>query len=100
MSSGLGQRGDHAAVRCVDRVHRLDAEVDPELVGVRNQPLDGSGSAISGSSQISVVRRQSTGDKYQRRRVQRRSLLDGLPVPHLSRLRLGGIRGCEESAPA
>ena len=32
----LGQRGDHAAVRGVDRVHRLDAKIDTELMGVRD----------------------------------------------------------------
>src|SRR5688572_33412271 len=31
----LSKRGNHSAISRVDRVHRLDAEVDPTLVGVQ-----------------------------------------------------------------
>ncbi len=96
----LGQRGDHPTVRGVDGVHRLDAEVDAVLVGVRNQPLNSQSGAVSCGFQITIARRQPTGDEDQCRRIQRRSFLDGLAVSHLSRLRLGELRSREEPAPA
>jgi hypothetical protein len=50
--------------------------------------------------QIPIARWQPTRDKYQRGRVQCRSLIYGLPIAGLCRLHLLRICGGKESAPA
>ena len=66
---------------------------------VRDQSLDGSCGAVSGTLKITITRRQPAGYEHQGGRVQRRSLVDCLAVLDLCSLRLCWIRGREEPAP-
>ena len=98
----LGQGGDHPAVGGVDRVHRLDAQRHPELAGRTAPAARWPGPpGRRAADQIPVAGRQPAGHQHQRRRPQRRGLLQRLAGCSASAAcASAGIGGGEEPAAA